>query len=492
MASAVLNLSRVIRKTAFSPRYTANIAYLLKKNEFHNSSSKYASSEICMPSLSPTMSEGTIVKWYKKEGDVINAGDVLCDVQTDKAVVSFDTEDDGILAKILKPENTTDIKVGALIAIMVEEGDDWQNVEVPAETEAAPSSPAPPTQDKPTPDTPIQPLAGATKIGHDELHGAGIGPSVRKLLEEYGVHVKDVQGAGPQGRITKGDVLKVIKAKNLQRQAPPSGDAPQSPPPSGAPAQPTMIDTSAAGGYVPTLVPEFDGEEYIDIPNTGMRSTIAKRLTLSKTTIPHSYATMDCNVGPVTALRKQLIKDSIKVSVNDFIIKSAALALQRVPQVNSVWQNDEPASMLNVDICVAVATDNGLITPIVQNTPQLAVDEISSTVKDLAERARANKLQLHEFQGGTFTISNLGMFGIGEFSAVINPPQTAILAVGSSRLAIGQNGKPESRMAVTLSYDARVIDDSEASLFLEVFRDIIENPSLLVSGRPASKRQDIL
>ncbi|WAR02143.1 ODPX-like protein, partial [Mya arenaria] len=382
----------------FIPTTTTGCMLLLEEQESqsdqaHTSSfprqSQIASSEICMPSLSPTMSEGTIVKWYKKE-DVMK----LCET---------------------KPENTTDIKVGTLIAIMVEEGDDWQNVEVPAETEAAPSSPAPPTQDKPTPDTPIQPLAGATKIGHEELHGAGIGPS---------------------------------------RQAPPSGDASQSPPPSGAPAQPTMADTSAAGGYVPTLVPEF-----VDFYEG----------TASITTIPHSYATMDCNVGPVTSLRKQLIKDSIKVSVNDFIIKSAALALQ----------NDEPASMLNVDICVAVATDNGLITPIVQNTPQLAVDEISSTVKKCANLF-AQK------------ISNLGMFGIGEFSAVINPPQTAILAVGSSRLAIGQNGKPESRMAVTLSYDARVIDDSEASLFLEVFRDIIENPSLLVSGRPASKRQDIL
>ncbi|WAR02175.1 ODPX-like protein, partial [Mya arenaria] len=220
-----------------------------QSDQAHTSSfprqSQIASSEICMPSLSPTMSEGTIVKWYKKEGDVINAGDVLCDVQTDKAVVSFDTEDDGILAKILKPENTTDIKVGALIAIMVEEGDDWQNV-------------------------------------------------------EYWPFRKKVTGR----------VWSSCKRRS------------------------------------------------------GCRST---RQNHKGTTIPHSYATMDCNVGPVTALRKQLIKDSIK----------------RVPQVNSVWQNDEPASMLNVDICVAVATDNGLITPIVQNTPQLAVDEISSTVKNI-------------------------------------------------------------------------------------------------------------
>ncbi|XP_060578333.1 pyruvate dehydrogenase protein X component-like [Ruditapes philippinarum] len=486
MASAVLKIGRVIRKNVFLSKIKNPGTSFLRHEQFHKCPPKSAASQILMPSLSPTMSEGTIVKWYKKEGDTINAGDVLCDVQTDKAVVSFDTEEEGIMAKIIKPENSTEVKIGTLIAIMVEEGDDWQNVEIPAETEppaeqtaqtSAASSPSPSTAPSPTTQSPV--------AVPQDLHAHGIGPSVRKLVEEYAVPVNKISGSGPHNRITKGDVVKYIKSNNLQRQSlsvePVSGEI-----------TPAVASTPSTGSYIPSIIPELDGEEFIDIPNSGMRSTIAKRLTLSKTTIPHSYATMNCNVGPVTKLRKQLKQEDVKVSVNDFIIKSAALALQRVPQVNTVWENDSPSSLLNVDISVAVATDNGLITPIVKNTPHLAVDEISATVKDLAERARANKLQLHEFQGGSFTISNLGMFGIGEFSAVINPPQTAIMAVGSSRVVLGQDGKPESQMTVTLSYDARVIDDAEASQFLEVFRDIIENPELMLSGRPASKRSNPL
>ncbi|KAL4225617.1 hypothetical protein ACF0H5_016303 [Mactra antiquata] len=490
MASSMLKFGRVIGKNAILARLMTISGKQLQQGQLHTCLPCRAASEILMPSLSPTMTEGTIVKWYKKEGDIINAGDVLCDVQTDKAVVSFDTEEEGILAKILKAENSTDVKIGTLIAVMVEEGDDWQNVEIPEQsetpTDTAPSEPAPTQPVSQQVSQPSSDSAPRSAADLGNLHGHGIGPSVRKLAEEYGVNVDSVSGSGPYNRITKSDVMNIIKSQGLHKQdlsAQVSGET-----------TPTSISApvSSTSSYVPSMIPELDGEEFIDIPNTGMRTTIAKRLTLSKTTIPHSYVTMNCNVGPVTKLRKQLKNENMKVSVNDFIIKSAALALQRVPQVNSVWQNDEATSMLNVDISVAVATDSGLITPIVKNTPQLAVDEISSTVRDLAERARENKLQLHEFQGGTFTISNLGMFGISEFSAVINPPQTAIMAVGSSRVALGQDGKPESQMTVTLSYDARVIDETDASQFLEVFKDVMENPQLMLSGRSASKRSNPL
>ncbi|KAJ8299409.1 hypothetical protein KUTeg_023469 [Tegillarca granosa] len=238
----------------------------------------------------------------------------------------------------------------------------------------------------------------------------------------------------------------------------------------------------ASSTYTTSVLPPIDGEEYIDIPNTGMRKTIAKRLTESKTTIPHSYVTIDCNMGNVSKLRKQLAGDGIKVSFNDFIIKASAIALQRVPQVNSVWQGDSVKLSTTVDISVAVATDQGLITPIVQSAAFLSVDDISNKVKDLAARAREGKLKLEEFQGGSFTISNLGMFGISEFSAVINPPQTAILAIGGSQLVLGENGKPETKMTVTLSYDSRVVDESEASQFLEVFQEVMENPRLTIVG----------
>lgn len=375
---------------------------------------------------------------------------------------------------------------------MVEEGDDWQNAEIPeVGGQAPPTSAASPPAGIPVPSV-IS--ASSTTVDRPPLnvaflHSAGVGPSVRKLVEEYGVNVGDLKGTGPHGRITKGDVLTVIQSKNLQKL--PVDHEPQVPPPPvshGTETSPTLAPASPATTYTPQQIPDIDGEVFIDIPNTNMRSVIAKRLTLSKTTIPHSYVTMSCNVGEVIKLRKHLVQNNVKVSVNDFIIKAVAMALQRVPAVNALYENEQVSQKFNVDVCVAVATDNGLITPIVQNAAHIGVDGISAKVRDLAERARLNKLQLHEFQGGTFTISNLGMFGISEFSAVINPPQTAIMAVGSSRVVLGESGKPESHMTVCLSYDARAIDDVQASQFLDVFKDIMENPSLTLSGTSLLKK----
>ncbi|XP_046364149.2 pyruvate dehydrogenase protein X component-like [Haliotis rufescens] len=479
MASAILrfgNLTRVVN--TFKCISYRQLPHLLQR-QIHLQTLNYDAMKLLMPALSPTMSEGTIVKWLKKEGDVVGPGDVLCDIQTDKAVVSMENEEDGILAKILVPDNTKDVKIGTLIAVMVEEGDDWQNVEIPAHTAPDTGPPAPPTPPPSTPSPVATPAAAATtaasaSVSSKDLHAAGVGPSVRKLAEEYGVSPAQVTGTGPHDRVTKGDVLNYIKSKNLAKR-----ELMATPAPGPAAATPSSAPP-------PQALPPLEGEPFTDIPNTSMRKTIAKRLTESKTTIPHSYASMDMNIGPVSRLRKQLADEGVKVSINDFIIKAAGIALQRVPRVNSIWQNDGAQLLSSVDISVAVATDNGLITPIVQNASALGVDEISSTVRDLAGRAREGKLKLHEFQGGSFSISNLGMFGISEFSAVINPPQTAIMAVGTSRVTLGDDGRPQTRMTVTLSYDSRVLDETEASQFLEVYSEVMENPSFMITGSKLS------
>ncbi|KAL8568125.1 hypothetical protein ACOMHN_027648 [Nucella lapillus] len=432
-----------------------------------------------MPSLSPTMETGTIVKWLKKEGDKISPGDVLCDIQTDKAVVSMEYEDEGILAKILKPDNSKDIKIGELIAMMVEEGQDWTDVQVPSTTAAAATTtPTPAAAAAATPNAAAPAVAATPLVIDDDI--PGMGPSVKKLLHEYNILPDSVTGTGPKGNLTKGDMLKFITTKGLHKIDPsipitpsaPTGAPP--PPPSSAPSMSTS----------PT-----QGEPYIDIPLSNMRKVIAKRLTESKTTIPHAYATIDCSMKTVTNTRKRFIAQGQKVSMNDFIIKAAGFALERSPKVNAVYQGEAGQTVASVDISVAVATEGGLITPIVSNVPGLGVFEISQRVKELAEKARAGKLQPHEFQGGSFSISNLGMFGIKEFSAVINPPQVAILAIGSTRLTVGcENAIVDPKMAVTLSYNSRVMDEQDATRFLELFRLALENPDVLVAGGEMSAR----
>lgn len=406
--------------------------------------------EIKMPSLSPTMTEGTIVKWLKEEGDKISPGDVLCEIQTDKAIVGFETEEDGVLAKILVPENTKDVKLGTVIAIMVQEGEDWQNVSVEISAESA-----------------------GKGVGIDQAKQAGIpagtehdskarkmyGPSVRNLLEEYGIKYSVVTPTGPHNILLKGDVLKFISVNNLQ-------------------PQPAKTEKEVKSTIAPDIT-YIEEQEFVDIPHTSMRKTIARRLTESKSTIPHAYMKMDCTVNDVVRLRSKMKNEGIVVSVNDFIIKCAALALQKVPQVNIIWDKDSSRIAETIDISVAVATDTGLITPIVKNANVLQVQEISERVKELAGRARQGKLKPEEFQGGTFSISNLGMFGITEFTAVINPPQAAILAIGTSRLIFTGSDCLDTKMTVQLSYDRRVIDDSDAAKFLECFRQYIEDPLMI-------------
>lgn len=422
---------------------------------------------INMPSLSPTMTEGTLIKWLKKEGDAVAPGDVLCEIQTDKAVMSFEVEEEGILAKILVPEDTKDVKVGTLIALMVEEGQDWKDVAIPGSAPAAASPAAPQAAKTPAPSSP-----SSGGHGHSDLK---MGPAVRTLLEAYQMSPSEVAGTGPHGLLTKGDVLQVIKQKGLTVKPPK-----QVPPPAGSKAAPSAgAQPAKATAPLPSLKPT-DG--YTDIELTSMRKTIAKRLTESKTQIPHSYGVVECQLDKVLAMRKQLKADNISVSINDFVIKAVAVALQQVPEMNALFSNDKVSVSNTVDISVAVATPNGLITPIVKDADRLGLVQISQKVKELGGKAKAGKLQPHEFIGGTFTISNLGMFGITEFSAIINPPQVGILAVGGGRPELDGEGQPKTMMTATLSYDRRAVDEVEVSSFLEAVQRNLENPNMMIVG----------
>nr|XP_045581434.1 dihydrolipoyllysine-residue acetyltransferase component of pyruvate dehydrogenase complex, mitochondrial-like [Procambarus clarkii] len=319
------------------------------------------------------------------------------------------------------PEDTKDVKVGTLIAVMVEEGEDWKAVEMPSEDLTLPSGSLPVTA-SPT-------LATVSDAGHGNY-----GPSVRLLLEQYGLSASQVPAGGPHGRLLKGDVLQAIKDKNLQPRPLTAVALPEVPKPATASGSLTAPTSPIVSHPLPIIDISDDG--FYDIEVTNMRRTIAKRLTQSKGGIAHSYGTIDCCVDKLVALRKQYKKEGISVSINDLIIKAVAVALNRCPEMNCVWRGDQLVMADQVDISIAVATPAGLITPIIHGADTLGVEDIATKVHDLAGRARENKLKLDEFQGGTFTISNLGMFGISEFSAIINPPQCGILAIGGSRLLL--------------------------------------------------------
>ncbi|XP_022323408.2 pyruvate dehydrogenase protein X component, mitochondrial-like [Crassostrea virginica] len=476
MASAFGHFGRsAIKLTGFRKLLPYDPCHIVQRSIselrlFHTARKLDASTPIPMPALSPTMVEGTIVKWHKKEGDPVSAGDALCDIQTDKAVMSFDIEEEGILAKILKPEGSKELKIGTIIAVMVGEDEDWQNAEIPESSESSSESLSESSESAQSSETGSMPEPSAR---------IRMSPAARKLMEEYSISSpRSVPATGPHGMVNKGDVLKYIQTKNLtkvdlslKKVAPPQPVSPPSTPP----LQPSTPGTRISPSV--TVSPEGG---FTDIETTNMRRVIAKRLTESKTMIPHSYVSIECNVDAAIKMRKKFIDSGTKISMNDIIVKAAGYSLKQVPKVNSHWANENVQIQPTVDISVAVATDSGLITPIVRNAADLSFSQISSTTKALAVKAREGKLQPQEFQGGSFTISNLGMFGIGEFSAIINPPQTAVLAVGASILKPSAEGKPHSYLTVKMSYDSRAIDETEASQFLEKFQQVMENPSLLL------------
>uniref|UniRef100_A0ABI7ZCU3 Acetyltransferase component of pyruvate dehydrogenase complex n=1 Tax=Felis catus TaxID=9685 RepID=A0ABI7ZCU3_FELCA len=445
--------------------------------------------KVPLPSLSPTMQAGTIARWEKKEGEKINEGELIAEVETDKATVGFESLEECYMAKILVAEGTRDVPVGAIICITVEKPEDIEAFKnytldsaaaptpqaAAAPTPAAPASPPTPSaqapgssypthmQVAPVPPTPqpVAPTPSATR----PTTPAGpkgrlfVSPLAKKLAAEKGIDLTQVKGTGPEGRIIKKDIDSFVPTK----AAPAPAAAVPAPGPGVAP--------------VPTGV-------FTDVPVSNIRRVIAQRLMQSKQTIPHYYLSIDVNMGEVLLVRKELnkmLEGRSKISVNDFIIKASALACLKVPEANSSWLDTVIRQNHVVDISVAVSTPAGLITPIVFNAHIKGLEAIANDVVSLATKAREGKLQPHEFQGGTFTISNLGMFGIKNFSAIINPPQACILAIGASedRLVPADNEKGfdvASMMSVTLSCDHRVVDGAVGAQWLAEFRKYLEKP----------------
>ena len=437
---------------------------------------------ILMPALSPTMTEGKLAQWLKAEGDVVAAGDVLAEIETDKATMEVEAVDEGVLAKIVVPGGTEGVAVNAVIAVLADEGEDAAGVDVDALSTmpspapiAAPSaapSAAPASASEPTPapaPAPPAPVAAPTPAPIPLPTPAPTpapatrvfaSPLARRLAGDAGIDLTAVAGSGPRGRIVKKDVDAAIAAGPV----------------------PAAVALAIAGGPTPAPAGDLPGMPGYDaIPHSMMRKTIARRLTESKQTAPHFYLTVDCRIDELLDLRKKLNANAndYKLSVNDLIIRAAALALKEVPEANASWFEDAVRMWHTVDISVAVAIEGGLITPIIRGAEGKGLKAISSEMKDLAERARIGKLAPEEYQGGTFSISNLGMFGIKEFSAVINPPQGAILAVGAGEprpvvvdgaLAVG------TVMTCTLSVDHRVVDGAVGAAFMQVFKGLIEEP----------------
>ena len=405
---------------------------------------------IGLPKLSPTMEEGTLVAWAKKEGDAIEVDDLLAEVETDKATMEFRSFDRGVVLKILVPEGET-LEPDVPVAIIGKAGEDIADLLAQVESAGSESAPepesAPESAPAPEPESaaPAERAAASAPPKSDRILSS---PLVRRLARERSIDLGSVQGSGPRGRIIKRDIESY----------------------SGGPAV-------VSGERLPPQV----------VKASSMRRTIARRLTESKQTVPHYYLTIDCDIGPLAEARKvmnaELEAEGAKVSLNDLIIKAAAVALRRVPEVNASWLGNEIHYHQVVDISVAVAIDEGLMTPVLRDADRKGIAQIASEVRELAARARDKKLQPEEMSDGTFSISNLGMFGIEEFAAVINPPEGAILAVGTIRNEpVVENGEvvPGRRMRFTLSCDHRVIDGATGARFMAAFKSVVESPMMML------------
>ena len=418
--------------------------------------------EILMPALSPTMEEGTLAKWLVAEGDRVQSGDLLAEIETDKATMEFEAVDEGVIGKLLVAEGTANVKVNSAIAILLEEGDAADATVSPAQSAAAA---APLTHEANAVDAPAATAAPAAAISND---GTRIfaSPLARRIAADQGIDLAKITGSGPKGRIVKADVSGA--------PAPASVSAP--PPMAAAPA--ASLPSSAS---VEAL---YQGRSYKTVPLDGMRRVIADRLTEAKQTIPHFYLRRDIQLDTLLKLRSEvnagLEARGVKLSVNDFIIKACAMALQSVPAANAVWAGDRVLQMEASDISVAVAIEGGLFTPVLQDADSKSLSKLAVEMKDLAARARSRKLAPHEYQGGSFSISNLGMMGIDNFDAVINPPQGAILAVGAGkkRPVVSDDGtlSVATVMSVTMSVDHRVIDGALGAELLDAIVNNLEHP----------------
>lgn len=422
---------------------------------------------ITMPALSPTMTDGTLAKWLKKEGDAVEAGDVIAEIETDKATMEVEAVDEGIIGKIIVSEGTENVPVNDVIAVLLEEGEDKSALDnFKAGNGAASGAPA--KEDKPAEEPKKQaapasaPSASASSSKDGRVFAS---PLAKRIAADKGIDLSTLKGSGPRGRIVKADVEN---------------------------AKPGAAPAAGATAAQPSTDAEFDkqnvyGMAYKELPNNNIKKVTARRLTEAKQTIPHFYLSIDCVLDNLLAARKELNEQgngAYKISVNDFIIKANAMALKAYPAANVSWSDDAVHQFKHADISVAVATPNGLITPIIKKAETKGLAQISNEMKDLAGRAREGKLKPEEFQGGTFSISNLGMFGVENFQAIVNPPQSCIMAVGAGiEKAVVINGKVEIRtvMTVTLSTDHRSVDGAIGAEFLQFFKRYIENPvSMLV------------
>lgn len=446
---------------------------------------------ILMPALSPTMEKGNLAKWLKKEGDKVKSGDVIAEIETDKATMEVEAVDEGTIAKILVPEGTQDVPVNDIIAVLAGEGEDVKaagagaasapKAEAPKK-EAAPEAKVPeskPSESKPSeakapePAAP-KPVAAPQANGHAKAFSS---PLARRLAKEAGIELGRITGSGPHGRVIARDVEDAKSGKGLK--------APAAAPASGAPSiAPSMSDQQ--------ILALYEAGDFESIPHDSMRRTIAQRLTTATNSMPTFYLTVDCDLGKLSSAREEINaaagknkegKPLYKLSVNDFVIKAMAIALQKIPEANVSWTEAAMLRHKHSDIGVAVALPFGLITPIIRQAEIKSISTISNEMKELAARAKAKKLKPNEYQGGASSVSNLGMFGIKDFTAVINPPQSSILAVGvGEERAVVRNGQivAATVMSVTLSCDHRAIDGALGAELITAFKKLIENPVMMV------------
>ena len=427
--------------------------------------------EILMPALSPTMTEGNLVAWLKAEGDTILPGEVIAEIETDKATMEVEAVDEGVLGKILVEAGTEGVSVNAAIAILLEEGEDKSSIKDNAyrsdqievkntqnsekKSEGQPDINEPKTGKVISENTkvPLGKIQSPLIANQDDVRVAA-SPLARRMAEHAGLDLAKISGSGPNGRIIKADIDQVLSQDNALKLPP--------------------VSTVTSPSIEPSA-------QYDAIPNNSMRKVIASRLTESKQVAPHFYMTVDCNVDALKQVRMELNEkvEGTKISINDLIIRASAIALRQVPEANASWTEEATLVYKTIDISVAVAIEGGLITPIIRDAGAKGVKEISVKMKDLANRAREGKLMPEEYQGGTFSISNLGMYGVKEFSAVINPPQGAILAIGTAEeRPIIKDGAVAAAtlMSCTLSVDHRVVDGAVGARFLSAFKRLIEDP----------------
>ncbi|WP_407170262.1 pyruvate dehydrogenase complex dihydrolipoamide acetyltransferase [Bradyrhizobium sp. ORS 111] len=450
---------------------------------------------ILMPALSPTMEKGNLAKWLKKEGDKVKSGDVIAEIETDKATMEVEAVDEGTIAKILVPEGTQDVPVNDVIAVMAGDGEDVKAAasagaaagggapapkpaEAPKPAAGEPAAaPAPAAAPKPAPAATPAPQAAAAPAaqanGHARIFSS---PLARRLAKDAGIDLARITGTGPHGRVIARDVEEAKSGKGLKAPAAAPGAAPS--------IAPSMSDKQ--------ILALFEPGSYDVVPHDGMRRTIAQRLTASIQNVPHFYLTIDCDIGKLLAAREEINaaapkdkekKPLYKLSVNDFVIKAMAVALQKIPNCNVSWTESGMLKHKHSDVGVAVAMPGGLITPIIRKAETKTLSAISNEMKDFATRARARKLKPEEYQGGTTAVSNLGMYGINHFTAVINPPHATILAVGTSEeRPVVRGGKIEiaHMMSVTLSCDHRAIDGALGAELIGAFKQLIENPVMMM------------